>query len=128
MTMGQATTDFMEGLGSRGHEPLLETTSGTLRVELVKDGKRTERWLISIDKGDIHVSRKGGKPDCTVRAPEDVFDRIASGETNALAALLRGTMFVDGETRVLVRFQRLFPGPPSGAARKSQPAKRGRKR
>jgi putative sterol carrier protein len=128
MTMGEATTDFMEGLSQRGHEPMLETTTGTLRVELVKDGKRTERWLISIDKGDIDVSRKGGKPDCTVRAPEDVFDRIASGETNALAALLRGTMFVDGETRVLVRFQRLFPGPPSGAARKSQPAKRGRKR
>jgi putative sterol carrier protein len=128
MTMGEATTDFMEGLSRRGHEPLLETTTGTIRVELVKNGKPSERWLVSIDKGDIHVSHKGGKTDCTFRVPEELFDGMASGEVNPFAALLRGQVFVDGETRLLARFQKLFPSPPRKAPRTSRKPGGGRKR
>lgn len=126
--MGVATTDFFEQLSSRGHEPLLETTTGTIRVDLVKNGKPSERWLVSIDKGDIDVSHKSGETDCTLRAPEELFDGIAGGGVNALAALLRGEVFVDGNTRLLVRFQRLFPSPPRKAARTSRKPGRGRKR
>ena len=126
--MGAATTDFFEELSSRGHEPLLETTSGTIRVDLMKNGRQHERWLLSIDKGDVDVSHKRGAADCTVRAPEELFDGIATGKVNALAALLRGEMFVDGDSRLLVRFQRLFPTPPRKPARRSTKAARGRKR
>ena len=37
--MGAATTEFFEGLSTRGHEPLLETTKGTISVDLTKNGK-----------------------------------------------------------------------------------------
>jgi putative sterol carrier protein len=126
--MGAGTTDFFEELSRRGHEPLLETTTGTIRVDLVRNGKPSERWLVSIDKGDIDVSHKSGKTDCILRAPEELFDGIASGGVNALAALLRGEVFVDGNTRLLARFQRLFPSPPRRAARTSRKPTRGRKR
>jgi putative sterol carrier protein len=109
--MGRATTDFFEQLGSRGHEPLLETTTGTIGLDLVTKGKQ-EHWLVAIADGDLDVSHRRGQTDCTIRAPAALFDRIASGEENAFAAALRGDVIVKGDSRLLVRLQRLFPSPP----------------
>jgi putative sterol carrier protein len=103
---------LLEELGRRGHEPLLEKVSGTIRFEIV-DGKQTERWLVTIDKGDLAVSRKNVRADCTLRADKAVFDRVASGKMNAMAAFLRGDIILDGDSpELLVPFQRLLPGPP----------------
>lgn len=111
--MGAATTEFFEGLSRRGHEPLLATTSGTIRVDLTRNGK-VERWLLAIDHGEVDVSHRRGATDCTIRAPAGLFDRIASGEENAFAAALRGDVVIEGNSRLLVRLQRLFPSPPLG--------------
>ena len=108
--MGAATTDFFEQLSSR-HEPLLENTKGTIGVDLAKSGKQHERWLLSIDDGDVDVSHKAGATDCTIRSPAVLFDRIAKGEQNAFAAALRGDVIVEGDSNLLVRLQRLFPSP-----------------
>jgi putative sterol carrier protein len=123
MTMADATADFFERLAERDHEPLLEKTSGSVLFELT-NGKQTDRWLVSIDKGDINVSRKGGRADATVRARKDVFDGVASGEVNAMAALLRGAIAVEGNVALMARIQRLLPGPPKSAQRAAR-AKRG---
>jgi len=118
--MGAATTDFLEELSRRGHEPMLGTTTGTIRLDLVTGRKQSERWLVSIDKGDVDVSHKSGKPDCIVRGPEALFDRISSGEENAFAAALRGEVIIEGDSKLLVRFQGLFPSPPRTRARKGR--------
>jgi putative sterol carrier protein len=123
--MGAATTDFFEELSHRGHEPLLETTTGTIRVDLMKSRKQSERWLLSIAKGDIDVSHRNAKADCTMRVPEALFDGMASGEVNPLAAMLRGVVGFEGNPTLLVRLQRLFPSPPRKAP--SRTARRGRK-
>jgi len=102
---------LFEELGRRAHEPLLEKVSGTIRFEIV-NGKHTERWLVSIDKGDVSVSRKNVRADCTFHADKAVFERLASGEMNAMAAFLRGDIVLDGDSELLVPFQRLLPGPP----------------
>src|SRR5437764_13408463 len=75
--MGAATTEFFEGLSTRGHDPLLETTSGTIGVDLTKNGK-VERWRLAIDKGDLDVSHRRGATDCEIRATAALFDQIAS--------------------------------------------------
>jgi SCP-2 sterol transfer family len=108
--MADATTTFFEGLAERGHEPLLANAKGTVRVELT-DGTRTERWLVSIDKGDVAVSHRNVRGDCTIRAPKDVFDEAARGELNAMAAVIRGAVAVEGDWELLGLFQRLFRGP-----------------
>jgi len=110
--MTDATTEFFEELAARGHEPALAKATGTLRFDLRDGGPRAERWLITISKGDVAVSHRNAKADCVVRADRTVFDRIASGETNALAAFLRGAMEVEGDRGLLLAFQRAFPGPP----------------
>lgn len=111
-----ATTDFFTELGARGHEPLLRNATGTLRFDLL-NGKRKARWLVTIEKGDVAVSHAGTKADCVMRTTQTLFDLVVTGEENAMAALLRGEIAVEGEPHLLVLFQRLFPGP---AASKKQ--------
>ena len=123
--MVDATAAFFGELGGRGHEPLLNKASGTLRFDL-RDGKRVDRWLVAVKKGDVTVSRRNVVADCVVSADRAVFDGVASGKTNAMAALLRGAMGVDGDVQLLVLFQRLFPAPPRARRRRrsTAPARR----
>ena len=108
--MKDATTEFFSALEARRHEPLLETTRGTLRFDLA-NRNRTTRWLIEIEDGDVSISHRNAKADCVVRAKKSLFDGIATGQQNAMAAVLRGEIDIEGERTLLVRFQKLFPGP-----------------
>ena len=104
------TERFFAEVASRGHEPLLRKASGSTRFDVV-DGRRSQRWLVTVDKGDVSVTRGSrGEATCIVRVDKAVFDRIASGRLNAVAAVLRGDLAVEGDWRLLVRMQRLFPG------------------
>ena len=106
----EATTKFFEELGARGHEPLLEKATGTIRFELT-NGKRKARWLVAVEKGDVTVSHGNARADCVTRADRAFFEQIVTGEENAMAAMLRGEVAVEGSPQLLVYFQRLFPGP-----------------
>jgi putative sterol carrier protein len=112
--MVDATAQFFESLSTRGHEPLLEKTTGTMRIE-VANGQKTDSWLLTVDHGDLEVSHRNAKADCTVKTRKEVFDGLARGEVNAMAAVLRGTLAVEGDAELLVLFQRLFPDPPRAA-------------
>jgi putative sterol carrier protein len=103
------TERFFAELAGRGHEPLLRKATGATRIDVV-DGRRTRRWLVAVDSGDISVTRGNGDATCVLRAEKAVFDKIVSGRMNAVAAVLRGDVTVNGDWRLLVRMQRLFPG------------------
>ena len=115
--------EFFAELGRRGHEPLLEKAKGSARFD-VADGKRTERWLLTIDKGDLAVSRRNIAADCILRVDRSSFERAVAGELNLMAAVLRGEVAVGGDPRLLVLLRRLFPRPSrrrrSRSARKKQ--------
>jgi putative sterol carrier protein len=111
--MPDQTTEFFESLRRRAYEPLLERGAGTLRFDIEDDGS-VAHWFVSVDKGDVGVSRARRRADCTVRAPKAVFDGLVSGEVNATAAALRGAVVVEGNAELLTLFQRVLPGPPSG--------------
>lgn len=112
--MPDPTTEFFTGLEERGHQPLLEKATGSLRFDLVENGRRA-RWLVEIDRGDLKVSHRNAKADCVIRAERALFGRIVSGKENAVAAVLRGAIGIEGNRQLLVLFQRLFPGPPTSA-------------
>jgi putative sterol carrier protein len=109
--MTDRITAFFEELRERTHEPLLAQAEGTIRFEL-DDGERIERWIVSIDRGDVDVSHRNVSGDARVRVPRDTFERLVTGEANAMAAILRGEIAGAGDVELLLRFQRLFPGPP----------------
>lgn len=110
--MSETAADLFESLRKRGHEPLLEHAQGTLRFEL--ENGQPQRWLVEMDKGDVVVSHANRKADATIRADAQLFDRIVRGEVNAMAAVLRGAVTVEGDPQLLMIFQRVFPGPQDG--------------
>jgi putative sterol carrier protein len=114
--MTNAATEFFDALAARGREPALAKATGTLRVDLTDGRRRTGAWLIAMDKGKVEVSRRRDGADCTIRLPEELFDGIVTGRVNAIAAVLRGAVQLEGDLRLVVLFQRLFPGPPGGAS------------
>jgi putative sterol carrier protein len=113
--MTDATTEFFRELGTRGHERRLEKVKASLRFDL-KNGRRTDRWLVAIDRGDIAVTRENVQADCVVRTDRAVFDEIVSGETNPVTAVLRGAMEVEGDRELLVLFRRVIPRPGNTAS------------
>jgi putative sterol carrier protein len=125
--MTDTTVEFFDALVERGHEPKLEKATGTVRFDL-RDGKKIDRWLVSIVKGDLAVSRRNVGADFVVSTDKAVFDDIASGKTNAMAALLRGAISVEGDTQLMVLIQQLFPGPPRSRKRRASTAPARRKR
>jgi SCP-2 sterol transfer family len=112
-----ATQVFFEELRTRGHEPALSRAKGLLRFDVADESKSRRRWLVALDRGDITVSGANLKADCTIRVERAVFNGVAIGRVNAVAAMLRGTIEAEGDIALFVLFQRLFPAPPSGDAR-----------
>src|SRR5262249_53751454 len=101
------TDGFFHSLRRRGHEPRLERTSGSVRIE-VAGGGQTQRWLVAIDGGDVSVSRRSGPADAVLGADRALFNRLVTGEANAMASALRGLLHLDGDPELLVLFQRLL--------------------
>ena len=108
--MAGETVAFLEGLGSRGQEPLLGRTRATIRFDIA-DTMGVDPWLVRIQDGRIEVTHAGGEADCVLTADVATFDKVTSGQTNALSATLRGALEITGDPRVLVHVQRLFPAP-----------------
>jgi putative sterol carrier protein len=115
-TATDPTERFFTELATRTHDPLLRKGSGSTRFEIV-DGRRTRCWTVRVEKGDLVVTPGRGDAACVVRADKALFDKVVSGRLNAVAAVLRGDLVVEGDWRLLVRMQRLFPGPRRRAAR-----------
>ena len=102
------TRGLFDALAERGHVPLLGRTTGTLRFDLA-EGNRTETWHVNVRKGDITVSQGTNDADVIVRCERALFDELATGEVNAMAAFLRGTLSAEGDLALVIQFDRLFP-------------------
>jgi putative sterol carrier protein len=114
--MKDATDEFFERLSARGHEPLVQDATATVRFDIAR-GRQVDRWCLRIDKGDLQVSAADADADAAIGADRALFNRIATGEVNVFAALLRGELLVTGDPELFVLVQRLFPGPPQARDR-----------
>ena len=85
------------------------------RWVLTVNGTRTDRWLVTLDKGDVSVSRENVAADCVVRTDRALFDAMVSGDVNGMAAYLRGELTFEGDPEFLVLFQRVLPAPQARA-------------
>jgi putative sterol carrier protein len=107
-TDDDAIETFFTGLEARGHEPLLQRASGTIRFDVTDGG---QAWLVDIDHGTVRVSHRRASGDAVVHMDRATLRRVVTGECNAMAGLLRGVLTVDGDAALLMMFQRMFPGP-----------------
>jgi putative sterol carrier protein len=110
------TAAFFEELARRGHEPSLESVTGSLAFQ-IEEGGETEHWHVAVRKGDLTVSRGEAEADSVFRGSREVFDGLSRGQTRALTAQLRGELSVEGDLELAVLFQRLLPAAGSAAER-----------
>jgi len=122
--VANAIPPFFQELGQAGHEPLLEKISGTLRFDL-RSRQKIDHWLVSIARGEIAITESDASADCVVQIDRALFERVANGTENAVAALLRGEIGVEGDIELLMLFDRLFPGPPRGHGTSAHPTRGG---
>jgi putative sterol carrier protein len=108
--MADATKRFFERLGRGEPDAVLGNTTGSLRLDLESDGK-TEHWRVALRGGAVTVSHAAGPADCVIRTEAALFEDLASGRANVMAATLRGQILLEGDPGLMVRFQRLFPAP-----------------
>ena len=108
--MTSATSAFFANLAARGSDPVLGSAKGTVRIDLAERSS-IDSWWVAIDDGAIRVSRDEAPAQCVVRTTPEAFEELAAGHTGAFAAALRGELEIEGDPRLLVRFQRLFPAP-----------------
>jgi putative sterol carrier protein len=113
--MTEPTRAFFKRLAEQ-HQPLLENLTGVMRFDLV-DGERTEHWYLDIRKGDVTVAHTGPEPDCTISTELATFEAIVDGKMNAMAAVLRGAVQIEGRFALLTAVQRLFAVPPAAPDR-----------
>jgi hypothetical protein len=109
--VGSATLAFFERLDRRPHEPLLEKVKGTVRIDLQREGQ-TDHWFVEIDRGAVNVSRKEREADSVVVTDPDLFEQLAAGTENGVAAGLRGALTITGKLQLFLMIERLFPSPP----------------
>jgi putative sterol carrier protein len=111
--MAEPTSEFFKRLAERP-QPALGGMVGSVRFDIT-DGERTEHWLLQIHRGDVDVAHKNADADCVISADIATFDAILTGKMNAMAAVLRGAVDVQGKVALLAALQRLFPGSSRGA-------------
>jgi len=103
----ETISEYFEELGHRGHEPLLERITATIRWDIL-DGDEVERRWVRIEHGDLSTAIGDADADCVITAERAVCEDLMSGRSTSLAAVLRGAAAVDGDPRLAVLAQRLF--------------------
>ena len=118
--MADPIGDFFASLTEPGHIATFERESATLRFDVadVSDpasfthAADVEHWHVTINDGDVAVSRDIVPADAIVYVARPTFEAIVTGRLNAQAALLRGLLTCEGSMAALMMFQRCLPGPP----------------
>jgi hypothetical protein len=108
--MADAVARVFEDLAARGHVPRLGSVTAVVRFDVV-DGRRTDHWLLTVKNGIVEVSRKRSAADVVIRCERALADRLFTGKANAMSAVLRGELTVEGSADLLVLIQRLLPRP-----------------
>jgi putative sterol carrier protein len=70
------------------------------------DGAGT--WKVDVTDGQVSVSEGGNGADVTIRASEETFQAIASGEQNPTTAYMTGKLKVEGDMGAALKLQKLF--------------------
>ena len=106
---GDVILDFFESI-SGPHPEVPDTISGSLRFDL-ENGKRSECWRVTLNQGAVSSSRSNAPADCVVHTDKATLAAIIEGRANAMAALLRGAVRVEGQALLMAYFRRLFTEP-----------------
>ena len=102
--MAQSAREFFESLESRVDPGKTAGMNNSYLFDI--EGAGT--WKVDVSDGNVSVAEGEGDADVTIRASEDTFRAIASGEQNPTTAYMTGKLKVDGDMGAALKLQKLF--------------------
>ena len=72
------------------------------------EGEGGGQFTVKVDEGIVSVNDGlNGQPNCVVRAHEDTFNKLVSGDLNPMMAVLTGKVKISNQGEML-RYAKLF--------------------
>lgn len=105
---------FFSTLHARTPQGLRSPVDGVLRVDLYT-GEHTEHWVVTLRAGKPIAARDYAEADAVWRCDTELFEKLVTGESQPVAALLRNDATLSGDVTLFLAFRRFFP--PSRHAR-----------
>lgn len=102
--MPQSTREFFESLESRVDPG---KTAG-MNHSYLFDIEGAGMWKVDVSDGNVSVSEGEADAEVTIRASEETFQAIASGEQNPTTAYMTGKLKVEGDMGAALKLQKLF--------------------
>src|SRR4051812_11273313 len=99
--MADTIKQFFDELVDQGHQPLLGKVHGAVRFDVSGGGGKVDHWLVTVDRGDVTIRQDTAAADCIMRTDRALFERLITGEENAIAATLRGAIVCSGNVELL---------------------------
>ena len=96
--------EFFETLESRVDA---SKTAG-MNNSFVFDIEGAGTWKVDVADGTIKVTEGAADGDATIKASEETFSAIASGEQSPMTAFATGKLKVEGDMGAAMKLQKLF--------------------
>jgi putative sterol carrier protein len=105
----EVISEFFESIAGP-HPEVPRTISGSLRFDL-ENGNRSEHWLVIFTKGKVSSDRSNAAADCVAHTDKATMEAIIQGRVNAMAAILRGAIKLEGQILLFALFRSLLTTP-----------------
>jgi putative sterol carrier protein len=102
--VAQSAKEFFETLETRVDPSKTAGMNNSYVFEI--DGAGT--WKVDVTDGKVSVAEGSGDADVTIKASEETFRAIASGEQNPTTAYMTGKLKVQGDMGAALKLQKLF--------------------
>jgi putative sterol carrier protein len=96
--------EFFEGLETRVDAGKTAGMNSSYVFEIEDAGT----WQVAVADGGLKVTEGSSDGDVTIRASEETFRAIASGEQNPTTAYMTGKLKIEGDLGAAMKLQKLF--------------------
>lgn len=109
--MSQRIEQFFASVPARASTILRGPVVGAIQIDLTR-GNETTHWFVRMKPCTAEVSRSRGPAEATWNSSEELFERLITGHTQAIAALLRNESTFTGNVVLFLAFRLFFPDQP----------------
>jgi putative sterol carrier protein len=96
--------EFFETLASRVDESKTAGMNNSYLFDIDGAGM----WLVRVEDGKVNVSEGEQDADAVIKASEETFEKLVSGEQNPTSAYMTGKLKVKGDMGAAMKLQKLF--------------------
>src|SRR5215208_8152458 len=96
--------EFFESLESRVDESKTAGMNNSFLFDI--DGAGI--WLVRVEGGKVNVTEGEQDADAVIKASEETFEKLVSGEQNPTSAYMTGKLKVKGDMGAAMKLQKLF--------------------